>query len=261
MPEPGVRILQVTDCHILPGEGDEVYGTDTYRSLQAVLRAALALAQPPERIIATGDLSEDGADASYARLRDLLRETGLPVNVIPGNHDSPEAMRRSLLCDSVAMVPTLDLEGWRVAFLNSQVPGHAHGYLDEAELQLLTLALDEAPGRSVVTCLHHSPIPPCPSRGCHLHNDDQLLELLAARPNARLVLAGHAHLESNSRLGHTTFLTTPASSSQASHAQQGDPVDHEDFWASHAFDPSRHGFRMLTLKPGGRFETQVHWVD
>ena len=260
MSESGVRILQVTDCHILPGEGDEVYGTDTYRSLEAVLRAALALDQPPERIIATGDLSEDGSDASYARLRDLFLATGLPVNIVPGNHDSLEAMQRTLLCDAVSMDPVLDIEGWRIAFLNSQVPGHAHGYLDDAELQLLTLALDEAPARSVVTCLHHGPIRPCPSTGCHLHNDGTLLELLAARPNARIVLAGHAHLELERRLGHTTFLTTPASSSQASHAQEGERVDHEDFWASHAFDANRHGFRMLTLKPRGGFETQVHWV-
>jgi hypothetical protein len=116
-------------------------------------------------------------------------------------------------------------------------------------------------GHSVAACLHHSPVRPCPSTGCHLHNDGALLHVLGGHANARLVLAGHAHLESERRFAQTTVLTTPASSSQCAHAQFGESVDHEDFWASHVFDPSRHGFRMLTLKPGGQFETQVHWVN
>ena len=37
-----VRILQVTDCHIVSEEGREILGTDTFRSLQLVLETALA---------------------------------------------------------------------------------------------------------------------------------------------------------------------------------------------------------------------------
>ena len=101
---------------------------------------------------------------------------------------------------------------------------------------------------------------PCPSSGCRLANDAALIDLLHAHANARVVLAGHAHVEAERRLDHTVALNTPASSSECRHAQLGEPVDHEDFWSSHVFDPTRHGFRMLTLKPDGAFETQVHYV-
>ena len=255
-----VRVLQVTDCHILPEEGREAYGTDTYRSLQSVRDAALAFSDPPDLIVATGDLSEDATDESYRRLQGLIHATGLPAYVIPGNHDSLEAIGRSLLSPSIMHVPTLDAGQWRFVFLNSKVDGAAHGYLAESDLSRLKQALDDASGLSVVACLHHSPVRPCPSTGCHLHNDEELLELLRNHTSARLVLAGHAHLESERRIAQTTVLTTPATSSQCAHSQLGDPVDHEDFWASHVFDPSRHGFRMLTLKADGEFETQVHWV-
>ena len=59
----GMRIVQVTDCHIVAEPGRRIYGTDTFCSLRAVLKQALATR--PELILATGDLSEDGSDGSF----------------------------------------------------------------------------------------------------------------------------------------------------------------------------------------------------
>src|SRR5882724_3280896 len=92
-----VRALQITDLHLLSEVGATIYGTDSFESLRAVLERALGLPAPPEIIVATGDLSEDGSAASYRRLRGLLLETGLPVHVLPGNHDSVIEMKRALI--------------------------------------------------------------------------------------------------------------------------------------------------------------------
>jgi Icc protein len=240
--------------------GGEILGTDTFRSLQLVLEAALTLRQPPELIVATGDLSDDGSEASYSRLRHLLLGTHLPVYVIPGNHDSVSGMQRFLAGGAIKTARHVDLQSWRLVFLNSKVADRAYGYLEDSEFELLVGALTEHPQRPVAVCLHHSPTRPCPSAGCHLKNDDAFVALLDSHENARVVVSGHAHLELERRIRHGSLLTTPATSSQCSHAQPGQLVDHEDFRASHQFDASRHGFRMLALHADGRFDTEVHWV-
>jgi Icc protein len=255
-----MRVLQVTDCHVLGDPGARVYGVDTYRSLRRVLRAALSLPDPPELVVATGDLVEDGSDASYRRLRGVFLHACLPVYVVAGNHDSLPAMHRSLIGGAIRMQACLDLAAWRIVFLDSTVAGEPYGYLDERELRRLETNLRERTAVPALVCLHHGPIRPCPASGCHLRNDADLLATLGAYSNARVVIAGHAHLEATRWAGHTELLTTPATSLQCAHAQQGELVDHEDFRSSHRFDTSRHGFRMLTLCPDGGFESAVHWL-
>ncbi len=257
---PPVRALQITDLHIVPDVGASIYGTDSFESLRAVLRAALSLPAPPELIVATGDLSEDGSEESYHRLRGALLEAELPVHVLPGNHDSVSRMKSSLVGGLIQMGPVVDVEPWRIVLLDSRVRGKPHGFLESSQLDILSSALGDDPSRPVLACLHHGPARPCPTPGCALQNDAALLDLLGSRPNARAVISGHAHAEIERRFEHVTLLTTPSTCSQGVHAQLGEPVDHEDFWASHRFDPSRYGFRMLTLLPGGEIESQVHWV-
>lgn len=257
---PAVRLLHITDLHILPTAGATIYGTDSFESLRAVLGAARALPEPPDLIVATGDLSEDGSPGAYRRLHQLLAGTGLPAHVLPGNHDAAAELGRALLGGAVQAGPVVDVGAWRVVLLDSQVPGRPHGHLDRAQLDLLAAALDEDPDRPVLVCLHHGPARYCPSSGCQLQNPDDLLKLLAAHPNARGVLAGHGHVDLEQRHGHTAIFVTPSTCSQLWHAQPGEAADHEDFEASHRFDPSRYGFRMIALGDDGALESSVHWV-
>lgn len=256
-----MRILQITDCHLLSQVDDRVYGADTYRSLSLVLEAAFGLDEPPQLVLATGDLSEDGSPGSYERLRELLLASGVPVYVIAGNHDSIRNMQRFLLGGPVSMEAHVDIGSWRIIFLNSKVESEAFGLLGGSELGRLAQALEEEPDRPAVVCLHHSPISPCPSTGCQLRNERQFLDVIESHGNARAVLAGHAHVELARPTRTALLLTTPATSSQCLHAQLGARVDHEDFWASHKFEPMRHGFRMLHLHTGGTFDTRVHWIS
>ena len=257
---PAVRLLHITDLHILPSAGATIYGADSYETLRAVLGAARALPEPPDLIVATGDLSEDGSPGSYRRLHQLLAGTGLPAHVLPGNHDAAAELGRALLGGSVQAGPVVEAGAWRIVLLDSQIPGRPHGLLERVQLDLLAKALDEDPARPVLVCLHHGPASYCPSTGCQLQNAAALLELLESRANARGVICGHGHLELERAAGHVKLFTTPSTCSQAWHAQPGEPVDHEDFWASHRYDPSRHGFRMLTLGSQGEIESRVYWL-
>jgi Icc protein len=255
-----LRVLHITDLHLTPEPGSEIYGSDPDRTLARVLSSAQSLPDPPDLVIATGDLTEGGDAASYGRLRERLVGTGLPSYVVAGNHDSFRGMKEALLGDTVRMESVLDVDGWRLILLNSRVRGESFGRLDDSELTRLDEALSEDRERPALIGFHHSPTPPCPSTGCHLENALEMLDVLAPHPNARVVIAGHNHREFEGRAAEITLYTTPSTCSQAIHAQQGEPVDHEDFWDSHSFDASRQGFRMLTLEADGSFDSEVHWL-
>lgn len=256
-----VNIIQITDLHILRDAGAIIYGVDSFAALHAVLDAALACPEQPTLIIATGDLSEDGSTKSYLRLRDVLLATGLPILVLPGNHDSVDEMRASLLGGAVQMPSVFDIGCWRLVLLDSCVRGHPHGLLKDEQLAWLSSILADSNDRHVLTCLHHSPASYCPGAGCQLNDAEDFLRLLKASPSARAVISGHGHLALEESLGSLKLFTTPSTCSQGRHPQQGDDVDFGDFWASHSFDPSRHGCRILTLEASGEVESRVLWVE
>ena len=105
-----MRVVQITDLHLLPDNGSRLYGVDTMASLELVLEKIMELPEPAEAIIATGDLAEDGSEESYARLRQRLARLGVPVYVLPGNHDDPAAMRATLVGDGVYFQRPRNLE-------------------------------------------------------------------------------------------------------------------------------------------------------
>ncbi len=253
-----MRVLHITDLHIVAGSGERIYGVDSHVSLRAVLDAALA--SRPDLVVATGDLVERGDRESYGRLGALLRSTGLPTFVVPGNHDSPRRMAEALCGGRIRQQPVYDEGAWRFVFLDSRVRGEPHGELGAAAAEQLDRALDTSEGRHVFVALHHTPIAPCPSFGCQLLGGRELLERLAARENVRAVVAGHSHIEAAARFGDIQVMTTPSTCAEALHAPAGECARLDDFWSSHRFDPLRHGYRLLELDAEGGVRSRVHWV-
>lgn len=253
-----MRVLQISDLHIVPDPGERIYGVDSFDSLSRVLEDARSA--EPELVVATGDLVERGDEASYRRLRTLLRSLGVPVVVLPGNHDSLRGMATALCDDRILFPKAYDAGGWRFVVLNSRVRGAPHGEVcadAQAELDRL---LAEAAGRPAVVALHHSPISPCPSFGCQLVGAGSLLDRLSCHANVKAVVAGHSHIEAEAAYRGIRVVTTPSTCAVARHATAADCRDLQDFWASHSFDPTRHGYRLLDLEADGSLTSEVHWV-
>jgi Icc protein len=273
-----MRALHITDCHILGKEGTLLHGTDPFASLQAVLERALGLADPPSIILISGDLVEDGSLESYRRLKHLFAASHLPVYVVPGNHDCLECLREGFLGGLIQMGPLVDLEGWRIVLLNSQVvdrarPAHepalgsspcspkaeAYGFLDASQLEIVSWALATSTGGILLT-LHHSPISGCPFVGCQLRNAEELLALLSARSAPTAIISGHTHVALDRELHRVRLMTTPSTFAQVRHPREQESLEHADFWSCHSFDSSCYGFRIIDLGPDGRLESQIHWV-
>ncbi|MBS7662241.1 3',5'-cyclic-AMP phosphodiesterase [Pseudomonas lalucatii] len=248
--DSSVLLVQLSDSHLFAEANGKLLGMDTQDSLQRVVEQLLREQPQIDLVLASGDLSQDGSEASYARFRQLTATIGAPARWLPGNHDDVPAMRRA--CgDGAQLEPVIDLGSWRIVLLDSSIPGAVPGYLDAEQLALLERALAEAPERHHLICLHHHPVP----IGCAwmepigVRNPEALFAVLARHPQAKAVLWGHVHQEFDQLREGVRLLASPSTCVQFAPGS-------EDFQV----DSSAPGYRWLRLHADGRLETGVSRV-
>ncbi|MBN3563289.1 metallophosphoesterase [Aliamphritea spongicola] len=255
-----LRIVQLSDIHLTPSPGEELYGVDTGESLSAAINSIQHLQPAPDLILVTGDISEDGSLKSYQRFANCMTPLSCPVSVLPGNHDLPDNMAEAFSATpQISFQQAIHIQGWHVLLLDSHVPGEEFGKLNTSRLERLRQQLQTAGEAPVLVALHHTPGKVCPSSGCQLHNPDALLNILKDAPNTQAVVAGHTHNDSDQTVNGVRVLTCPSTFAYAQHAQPEDNVDHEDFWAAHQLDISRQGYRIIDLDDAHITSTQIIW--
>jgi alkaline phosphatase D len=213
-------ILQVSDAHLSPR-------SPLFRENLARIRA-LAEEVAPDLVVATGDLSLDGAD----REDDLAFAAALhaafpaPLLALPGNHDVGSHARtmphqpvdaarlerfRTHLGPGRGVV---DLPGWRIIGLNSEVMGTGLAE-EEAQAAALPGLVEDAGERRIALFLHKPVFVTAP--------DDPTFDYWSVPPAARPALApvldhpllrlvgsGHLHLHHRFQRGPTVFAWAPA---------------------------------------------------
>lgn len=189
----GVRILHLSDTHLFGDDTLHHGRVDTLAALRRVLTRAAEI-DAIDVIVASGDLSDDGSERSYRRLREDLdpwaTERGAIVVYAMGNHDLADGFVAVLgQRHGIASVA-----GLRVIHLDSAVPGAAYGAISAEQLTWLRETLgDPSPDGSIVV-VHHPPVPASTSllAELELQNPAKLMEICASG-DVRAVLCGHYH--------------------------------------------------------------------
>jgi 3',5'-cyclic AMP phosphodiesterase CpdA len=188
-----LRILHVSDTHLY-GDDSKHYGVvDTLAALERVLDRA-GESDHYDLVVASGDLSEDGTEESYRRLRtrvDAWAEArGAAVVYAMGNHDDRPNFETVLgERDGVTHV-----RGFRIVHLDSSVVGAGYGRLEAEQLTWLGEQLATPAEHGTVLVLHHPPIPATTIllKALELQEPDALVMALEGS-DVRLVLSGHYH--------------------------------------------------------------------
>jgi DNA repair exonuclease SbcCD nuclease subunit len=81
-------VAQLSDPHI----GGAWGGEDPVAGLRGVVDDVCRQPNRPDVLLVTGDLTDHGTAAEYATVRELQEPVGVPVYVIPGNHDDRAAL-------------------------------------------------------------------------------------------------------------------------------------------------------------------------
>ena len=245
-------VFQFTDSHLSADPAACMRGVNTTNSLKAVTALASAFA-PPDAIVATGDLSQDGSEASYLRFREVVSQPNIPLRWLPGNHDDAATMQR---CRGAEAQP-LRLGKWHIITLDSQVLGAEQGALDAESLRRLEgeLAAADAVSEYVLLCVHHNPL----RTGAKwmdtidLTNGAELLAMLNKHPSARALIHGHIHHKFERVVGNVQVLGTPSTCAQFAPQATDFEIDTQPATC-------QPGFRWLRLHPDGAVETGVERV-
>jgi 3',5'-cyclic AMP phosphodiesterase CpdA len=205
-------LVQLSDPH-LQADGDD---RGAARALEAAVAEVLALRPAPDAALVSGDLGDAGSPDEYARARELLAPLPMPVHVLPGNHDDPEALAAAF----GARAPYSAAVGTtRLVICDTTIPGRMEGSLDPERRAWLEAELEAARGGPVIVAMHHPPlltgITVLDEIGLPPQDRAALGELLARSPHVQRVVAGHVHRTAFAQLGGCGVVTAPSTNLQA----------------------------------------------
>lgn len=214
-------IAQLSDIHVRPHGVLYQDAVDSNVMFSAAVDSLNRIRPEPDLVVISGDLTDEGTEGEYRKLRELLVELRRPFVVLPGNHDDRGNLRAAFpdhawLPDEGALSFALDVGELRVVALDTSVPGLHHGELDAETLAWLDTELAEHRNRTVVIVMHHPPfmtgIPYLDIYG--LRNAEAFAAVLARHSNVDRILAGHVHRSMQTRLGRVPVLTCPSTTTQ-----------------------------------------------
>lgn len=244
-----MRFAQLSDLH-LTADAQLLYGVvDTEKACGDALARVRSLDPPPEFLILSGDLANEGALPAYRRLHDALQGSGLPYALIPGNHDRRPELRAAFTGQAWSGDPLccrrLDSETGTLLLLDTLVPGEEWGEVGDAQIAWLQAACPA--DRPVLLVQHHPPfdIGIAGMDAIRCRGERRLAAWLHGRPHVEALLCGHVH-----RLVVTTFAGRPAliaPSSAHQIAAQGGPL-------AYTLEPG--GFLVHDWRPGERLLSQ-----
>ncbi len=244
-----MKLIHLTDTHLFADREGSLRGTRPAPSLDAVLEHVHEHHPDFHAVLATGDLVQEETEAAYEHFIRFFGDYDRPVLCLPGNHDVPELMQRTLAREPFRLEARVALDGWDVFQLDSHIPKSPAGRLGEEALERLEAGLRESAPRPAVVAVHHPPLKIGTAwlDRIGLQDGPELLELLSHHDHVRALLWGHAHQNWDSRQGHIRLLGTPATCAQF---LAGSPVFAIDKKAPPAY-------RVLELGADGEVATEL----
>ena len=210
-------IAQVTDIHLgfQPDDPAEL----NRKRFDDVIETLLALNPRPDLLLATGDLTEHGAIASYKTLKAICE--GLPFPVLPalGNHDDRKNFRAVYgeeHCTDGFVQYTHEAGPLRIIVLDTLDEGRHGGNFDAGRAAWLEAQL-AASDKPTIIVLHH---PPIESGNGWMTEDldaewvQRLRGVVSGKPHVLRLVTGHLHRAIVTSWGGTTLAVCPSSAPQ-----------------------------------------------
>lgn len=246
-----LNVLQITDTHLHADTEGTLLGLNTYQSLRLVTAEALS-SHVPDLVLATGDLVHDGSPAAYRLIKSHLKELGVPVYCLAGNHDEAQSLRKTLPGGLVRYSDHAFSGNWQFIFLDSTIPGSEAGHLREEQLELLEAHLSKAPDQHTLVCMHHQPVPVGSEwlDTMAVDNPGDFFTIIDRHPQVRGILWGHVHQEYERQRNNVRLMASPSTC-----------IQFKPLSSRFAVDECPPGYRWLRLHPDGRIETGIRRIQ
>jgi len=213
---------QISDSHVLTGGRLLAGRFDTGAAFDRLVDSLARQPVRPDLILFSGDLGEDATAEEYAHVGARLRDLGIPVRAVPGNHDARAPMWAELpdmLGQTAAGHLCVYDDSFPLAIigLDTLVEGAPHGMLCSDRLGWLEDRLQACAGRPALIFMHHPPITTglrdMDSMGL-LSGREDLARLIAAHGQVQAILCGHMHRAIQGDCGGAPVRVSPSASHQ-----------------------------------------------
>jgi len=192
-----VLIAQVTDIHL--GFEQDNPGELNRQRLDQVLRYLNNGPNRPDLLIATGDLTEHGAAASYRQLADAFSICSFPVHMCLGNHDirsNFSAQFPELPVADGFVQYALDVRGVRILMLDTVEEGRHGGAFCDIRAKWLRSTLAQDRNTPTIIAMHHPPVE-IGIAWMNTHPEEQWVsnftQAIQDAPNIKGIMCGHVH--------------------------------------------------------------------
>lgn len=202
-----LTFVHLTDLHISdPALQDDRLYSDTATTLRTILAEVKRIEPKPSFIVASGDLTNHGDDASYAYLKAILTEAALDIPVLftLGNHDKRPGFYATMLGQSDDPMKPYDhsvvIDGIHVVLVDTSTPYKIGGYFEPGQLDWLAAELDREPALPKLIVMHHAPAldtdqPDLEWEALSFADTEALRAILDGRRNVLGILCGHIHYD------------------------------------------------------------------
>lgn len=247
---PALKVLQLSDLHVLPHAGDTLLGVDTEYYFARILNEAFQSHGTFDLVLLTGDLGQDPTPDSYRRIAGHLRRYATPCLCLPGNHDDWPLMQRELNAGALSCRKQWLFPNWQIIGLNSQIPGSPGGYLTGEELDFLDRTLAACALPALLAVHHH-----CVASGSPwmdtmmIENGEELLRIAENYPQVKAITCGHVHQEIAQQQRTIQIVSAPASCFQFKPGA-----------TEFALDIKPPGYRVFELYADGSLKTACHRI-
>lgn len=262
-------VAQITDCHVrCDDEGAFSSLVDTSATLAAVVEHLNGLDPPPDVVLATGDLTDDGTPEQYACFREIVEPLTAPLLPFPGNHDHGPDFREAfadLLPGDPGDLPerhcsyVVDDHPVRLVGIDTSKPDHHDGCFDDERADWLEGTLAAAPDRPTLIFTHFPPL----RVGLDymdvagLTGLDRFEDVIAAHPQVVLVIAGHLHRPIQAVIASTLVSVCPSTGFQLDldlNPTRGGAVDEPSGFQLHRWDGRRFVTHTGMVRDGRRID-------
>ncbi len=257
-----LRVVQLSDLHFSTAPGG--YGLrDTSETFAAI--AADVRNDPPDLVVVTGDIANEGRPEEYELAGAALEALDVPVFCLSGNHDFTDAFHAHLPRPGIVAVRSLRIGEWLFLFGDSNDGGlvfdpsdgwvdHpdrmelARGGIHDHELAWLRRQLELGAAAHAMLWLHHPPA--APGMFTQLEFDAQITALCDTTTSTatplRAIGAGHVHTGVEGVIADVPVFFCPST---------GVCIDFE---ASRLMPP---GYRRYEFRADGSIGAEVVWLD
>lgn len=231
-----MRIIQISDIHLLESKSGKLKGHNTYANFSKILKY-INSNYKFDFLTITGDLSEDGTESSYQLLSKLLTNLLDKVIIIPGNHDNHKNLK---LVFRKNLIKKVDLENISLHFLDSTAPDVIHGEFTNKEIDDLKQLINTEEKDSLVF-LHHHPY----LTGLNwldrynLKNHEYFIEEIAKNKKVKGIFHGHIHGDFVNKNFPAPIFSCPATSFTFEKREDSEYIRDE------------HGFNIIDIESNG----------